>query len=460
MPIKISAALLALILLAGAIFGAVKIGQVVTSDHDGWDIFAPVPVTTDPIQIDPGDLLSKKDREDLEKVVNEARTYGIPWSVHVITDSDLEQGFSADDVAAERYAAHPVETSEDAGDGLLVLVIVTEPDHTQSQVGFATGPNFYPRGGITPERLRYIADVQMGAMIEEDHIGDAVIEGDTWIEWAQLFEPTPDPPPTKLETGLRDLLVPFGALGFGALAFGVLSAALAATWLTRRGGVATGGTTIDNGVAMAALKRGRVDRPVLAGAVLDALDRGALTFVGIDRLGAGNAAATSRDGMVLSAIAEIEARGGSPTPYAVGRYLAADGTLRRDLEDRLSAEGAFYRRSPVVTVWLRGIAAAGTLLGIVAIVVSVLGEAAPALAAAIALTVISLVTLIWNERRSWATTAGRKALASWLAPHQPPEDRERALFETITGMESVDLRPEHRSPLRPAGQDLATTIAL
>ena len=65
--------------------------------------------------------------------------------------------------------------------------------------------------------------------------------------------------------------------------------------------------------------------------------------------------------------------------------------------------------------------------------VSVLGEVAPSLAGAIALTGISLVVLIWNERRSWTTSAGRGALRVWEVAHPSPEDRQRALYEAITG---------------------------
>lgn len=460
MPIKLSATLLALILLAGAIFGAVKLGQTLTTEHDGWDIFSPVSVTTDPVLIDPGDLIRASDREELEKVVNESRSFGIPFTVHVITDADVPADLTADEIAADRYADTPVETREGADDGLLMLVIVSEPDHTETQVGFATGSNFYPRGGITPDRLRYIADVQMQALIDDNHIGDAVVEGATWVEWTQLFERTPNEPPTALERGLRDLLVPWGALLFGGLAALVLAAAVGTKALTLRGAASAAVLDQPDGVAMAAVARGRVDRAVLAGAVLDALDRGSLALGPANRLRPGGAAPTARDRLLLAAIQAIEIRGGEPTPAVLGRYLASDGTARRDMEDHLAAAGLLAWRAPVVTTWLRWISAAGLLLGLIALVVSVLGEAAPSLGAGIALTVISLVALIWNEQRSWTTRAGHAALRGWQAAHESPDDRERALFEAITGMDTIDLRAPSRSPLRPDAQELATSLAL
>jgi hypothetical protein len=407
MPIKLSATLLALILLAGAIFGAVRLGQAVRTEHDGWDIFSHVDVTTDPVLIDPGDLLRKDDREELEKVVNESRDYGIPFAVHVITDADVPADRSADAIAADRYADTPVETSEGADDGLLMLVIVAEPDHTQTQVGFAAGSNFYPRGGITPERLRYIADVQMQALIDDDRIGAAVIEGATWVEWTQLFEPTPNEPPSALARGLRDLLVPWGALLFSGLAALVLAAAIGAKALTLRGAAPTAVLEPLDGVTMAAVARGRVDGAVLAGAALDALDRGVLALGPDNRLRPGGATPTARDRSLLAAIDAIEIRGGLATPARLGRYLASEGGARREKEDHMAGAGLLAWRAPVLTTWLRWIAAAGLLLGLIALVVSVLGEAAPSLAAGVALTAISLVALIWNEQRSWATRAGR-----------------------------------------------------
>jgi hypothetical protein len=476
MPIKLSAALLALIILAGAIVGAVKLGQAVTTERNGWDLFDRVEVTSDPVLIEPSDLLLKTLPEDVDpveqglayeetmlnllNVVNEARDYGIPFSVHVITDEGIDAERSANEVAAERYADAPVETSDGADDGLLMLVIVTEPDLTETRVGFATGANFYPLGGITPDRLTYIADVQMQALIDEGRIGDAVIEGATWVEWTQLFEPTPNDPPDELQSGLHDLLAPWGALLFGGLAALALIAAVGTQALTWRGTSATVTLDAPDAITMGAIARGRVDRAVLAGAVLDAVDRGSIVLDQDNRLRAGGAAPTARDALLLDAIGAIEARGGTPTPAALGRYLSEDGAVRRAMEDQLATAGALDRRSPVLTVWLRGIAAAGVILGVAGLVLSILGEAATSLAAAIALTAISLVVLIWNEQRSWATRAGRAALRDWEEAHRSPDDRDSALYDAITGMDTIDLRPASRSPLRPDAQELAASLAL
>lgn len=475
MPIKISAALLALILFAGAIVGAVSLARAVTTERDGWDLFDRIEVTSDPVLIDPPDLFLTTLPEDVDpvernlayeetmsalvNVVNESRDFGIPFTVHVITDEGIDDERSADEIAADRYADAPVETREGADDGLLMVVIVTEPDHTETRVGFAAGTNFYPRGGITPERLETIASVQMQALIDENRIGDAVVEGATWVEWTQLFQPTPNEPATHLEKGLGNLLEPWGALLFGGLAALVLAAAVGTKALTWRGTTASVTLDGDDAIDMGAIARGRVDRAVLAGALLDAVDRGTIVLDGQRHLRAGEAA-TPRDTLLIEALGDIEARGGTPTPAVLGRYLANDAEARHALENRLATAGALDPRSPVLTVWLRCIAAVGTVLGVIGLVVSVLGEVAPSLAGAIALTGISLVVLIWNERRSWTTSAGRGALRVWEVAHPSPEDRQRALYEAITGMDTIDLRSPDRSPLRPDAQKLAASLAL
>ncbi len=460
MPIKISAALLALILLAAAIFGAIRLGQAVTTEHDGWDIFSHVDVTTVPIVVEPENLLRKEDREALEKVVNESRDFGIPFTVHVITDEETDPDQSAEEIATGRYDHTPVETTDGADDGLLMVVIVPEADHTETQVGFAAGSNFYPRGGITPERLNYIATVQMQALIDDNRIGDAVVEGATWVEWTQLFEPTPNAPKSELEEGLGTLLTPWGALLFGGLAALVLAAAIVTKVLTWRGDGAATSLAAGDAIEMGAIARGRIDRAVLAGSVLDAIDRGAITIDSQHLLRAGTVSGSPRDELMIAAIRDIEERGGAPTPAALGRYLSHDGTVRRMLEDHMATSGAFDRRSPVFTVWLRAIAAAGLALGLIGLVVSVLGESAPSLAAAIALTGISLFTLIWNEQRQWTTRAGRAALQLWKAGNPSADGRDRAIFDAITGMDTVDLQPTGRSPLHPDAQKLAASLAL
>ncbi|HEV2129324.1 MAG TPA: hypothetical protein VGR22_11970 [Thermomicrobiales bacterium] len=445
MPRKVSFTPLAAILAGLAIFGAVETVQFVTADHDGWDIFAPVSVTTGPLVVDPRNMLDGEDREVIARVVRETRDYGVPWSIQVIRPQGSMGNVSAQEFAEQQYAEQPVESVEDAADGLLMLVSVPE-DPTETEIAFAAGPNFYPRGGLTPERLAETVGTQTAQAIEEKRIGDAVIEAATWVAWMHLFRSTPEEPATHLERGLQELLQPLGAVGFAALALLVLAAAAATVVMTRLHTSTTAVPSKLDGVLAGAIARGRVDRPVLVGAVLDAIDRGVLTITPDGTVAPGPVQpATERDRLIAATL------GDRPAPIrGLLHTLDRRAQLVRLMEDVLAAAGAFHPRSRVLTLWLRWIAVAGLIVGVLAIVVSVLGSARYALVAALALAVISLVVAIWNERRSWATRTGKRAVAKWRDLHQDGEDRQRTMFETITGMESLAATRSGEAPVSPA----------
>ncbi len=447
MPLKVSLSLFGAMLVAVAIILGSLLYRTVSTEHNGWDIFAPVATTTEPLAVEPADLLTKDDKDSIDHVVRETRTYGIPWSIWVVSREELGNDLPADEVAQDRYDETPVESTEGAGDGLLMVVIVPE-DHTKTEVAFVTGPDFYPKGGITPERFDYIIGVQMAPLIEEGKIGEAVIEGATWVEWTQLFLPTPDQPATDLQTGLGDLLEPIGALAFGALTALVLAAAAVAAFLTWRGSGAISPAPV-TALLAAATTRGRVDHAVLAGMVLDAADRGLLRFEDGQYLPAADPATTTGvDAIVFAEASDMTREGISTTPRNLVRSLERRTGARGYLEDSLARAGLFDPRSPVFTMILRTVSAVGLALGAVGLVLSVLGESDLALATSLSLAVVSLATLLWNERRSWATRLGRHDVADWKARHGAATDRERLLYEAVVGYETVDLLAPHRAPIR------------
>lgn len=446
MPRKVSFTLLAVILAGLAVFGAVRLFQFVTTEHDGWGLFSPVTVTTEPLVVEPQNLFTREELDEIEKIVTEAHAYGTPWSIRVIRTPRDADNLSAQELAEERYAEQPVETADGAGDGLLMLVAVPIGDPTAAEVGFASGPNFYPRGGITPERLQEIVDVQMARAIEENRIGAAVIEGATWVEWTHLFRRVPASEPTQLERGLRALLEPLGAIAFAGLGAAVYIAAIAVLFVTRRGTGAVPGPGPLDGVMAAAVERGRVDWPVVMGAMLDAVDRGVLAIGSDGTVRPGPVAPRGDRERIL-----IQTLGDRRLPArTLARELRGRGLLSRAIEDALAATGAFHPKSPVLTLWLRWIAVGGLLLGALGLVLSVLSSARYALAAALALTVISLAVALWNERRSWSTRAGGRVVAAWRELHRDAADRQRSLFEATSGMEELAATRDRDAPVDPA----------
>ncbi len=449
---RISFTLLALMVVGLSGLGVVRLFQTVTSDYDGWDLFAPVETSTAPLTVVPQNLLTANERETIARLVREARTFGIPWSVEVMRPVESVSDETVQEMADEQYAQLPVESTEGAADGMLMLVIVPPEDHTQTQAAFAAGANFYPRGGITPERLDTIVSEQMEPAFGENRIADAVIEGATWVKWTHLFEPTPDAPPTNLEQGLQDLLEPVAAVGFAGIGLLILVSTGIVVGLTRRGtGIAPDPGCLD-GVLAAAIDRGRVDRPVLAGAVLDATERGGLMMDDAGGVHAGSTPPSlDRDTVLVNMLHASQTADRGVRMTTLLRSLARSGELARAIEDGLAQSGAFHPRSPILTWVLRALAAAGLMLGLTGLVVAVLGEARYALAAAVGLGAVSLIVLIWNERRSWATSAGTRAVATWRDQHHGPDNQERIMYDTIVDMEPITATRPRNGRFRPGG---------
>lgn len=399
---------------------------LLTEDHDAWDIFAPVQVAADPVTVRPDDLISSKNQETLRKIVKETRGFGVPWSIYVTTDEAENRDTPPDTWPEAIYDETPIETSPDARDGLLLAVVVPTDDHTATHAEFVAGENFFPEEGITPERLQEIVDVQMAPLIEDNRISAAVIEGATWLEWTPLFQPTPDQPPTELQSGLSDLLHPLVTAAIAGLAMLVLVAAAVITWLTRRGRTATVVGKL-NAITAAAASIGRVDAPVLR------------AIRGND----GEVGAMAADIPAETAIPDAGADHTElepPSPSAYTQSHRSHGyetmTTRPEIEDDLASRGVYHPKSVVYTWWLSIISGSGLVIGLMGLVLSVLGETVPTLSASIALTAVSLVTLIWNASRSWTTNAGRRALHEWNHDHKPSQDDDWLLFDSIVNTDT------------------------
>jgi hypothetical protein len=279
-------------------------------------------------------------------------------------------------------------------------VAVPVDDHTQTHAEFVAGEQFFPRQGITPETLERIVNEQMAPLIEDNKIGQAVIEGTTWLEWSQLFQSTPNQPDTYLQSGLDPLLHPFLTIAMVGLAGAVALVAIGILWETWRGsiGVAQGEFEVASAAAAAI---GRVND-----AVIDALQ--------------------------TPTAERVHEPADTPmTPVTETRPQSDPRAIRGSLEDQLAANGVFHPRSVLYTLWLRALAGFALAAGLLGIVLSILGESEPTLFASIAAVAISLVALIWNESRSWTTNAGRQRLRDWKALHADAQDDAWVQFDAI-----------------------------
>lgn len=456
---------LSLAILAFLALGFVAVAWVIPTvfaERDGWDLFSPVPdemEEIDPLIIEPGNLITFRDQASIRRVVEEARNYGIPWSVAVVSDATLAPGVPLEEQAQTLFEDADIESRPGADDGLLMFVVVPEADHTATSVHFVTGENFYPRGGITPDRLQWIADVQMAPFIADNAIGDAVIEGAIWVEWTQLFEPTPDPAPTVLQEGLQRILRPLGTVALAGLMALVGGTAIAVAVLTRRGTGAASSLELDP-IRAAALANGRVNRRVIAGAVIDAIDRGVLVD-SPDGLSYVRDRHAEEDNLIEPKLTKaVDALVGQDimvTPASLARHLRTTD-LPRVMEDQLANADYLCPRSYRFELALRILAATGTLAGILGLVLSVFGEVESTLAIAIPLTALSIAVLIWNEFRGWTTRAGRASLDQWLLHHGNREDRERHTFDTIRWLDEVPVSLSESAVIGPNRRNLLESL--
>jgi hypothetical protein len=450
---------LSLVLLAFAglcLFGASMLPALL-SDPDGWEGFSPIVIDAEPLIAQPSDVLTSRHRETIRRIVaveNQdtggfSRRYGIPWSVAVVRDSQIDPDVSPDEYAATLLNELEIESEPDADDGLLMMAVIPEGDHTATTVHFATGHAFYPRGGITPEHLEWIAEVQMAPYIADNTIGDAIIEGAYWVEWMQFFEPPPNPAPTILQTGLGDLLDPLGSVTLAGLAMLIAGGATAVAIMTRQG-VTAPADQLDLGVTGAtALAIGRFNEQAVAGVVLDASNRSVLIETP-DGLALNSNVTSHRysayDAQLMRAVTALKEEGVVVTHARLVRYLGKS-ELSTGIEDDLARSGFMHPRSPLFQAALSVAAVTGSLLGIAGLVLAVLGQVESALFAALALTAVAIPVLIWNESRSWTTQAGREQLARWLNQH--PDDPDRRLFETVLRHNDLDTRMKPAINVQP-----------
>lgn len=426
-------------ILTLAIIG-VSIVRPLLADHDGWEGFRPIVIDVDPLIAQPPDILSARDRETIRHVVvntdeePQPRRFGIPWSVAVIRDTEIDPDMEVAEYAETLFDDLEIESSEGADDGMLMAVVIPEGNHTGTSVHFVTGANFYPRGGITPERLRWIADVQMAPMIANNTIGDAIIEGAFWVEWMQLFEPPPRPPAIE---STSSALHPLGSTAMAGLTLLIVGAAVYIAVVTRRGDTRMSEPVALDAILASAIAIGRINQRVVAGVVLDGIERGVLTDSG-NRLMLPADTTVGRQGRHDSSLTQAMislARLNVPVSFdRLVRYLGAS-ELPQTMEDELASGGLMHPRSRLFYLALKLAAITGTSIGVIFLVLAVLGEVESTLLAAIALIVASVSVLIWNESHSWTTRAGGDQLARWLAQRHHDQDRDRRLYDTVTQLD-------------------------
>ena len=391
-----------------------------------------------PVTISPSDLLQSADRKNIERIVNELKAFGATAAV-VVQRVDAP-AVDSNATAAELYEDRPVESAPDAGDGLLVLVEIPLGAHQATTVGFAAGPNFYPRGGITPERLSALVATEAQPLIDRSNIGDSIVSMMQWIAVIQLFEPSPRVELTDQQSTLNRALNQVAAPILVFLAASLVGVAFWSTRRTRRAGNDLPEAADDalDAVQAGALARGRADDATLTGALL-----------GLYGHGAAAVAATRRDVATLRLLdaAHIDAPSDqlawdvtSPLADPATRQVSASRLRQlsdiwpiaaREMERNLEARGLFdphARRMDAIIALLAMLAAAAAVL---LIIPTLLARTGAAIGAEILLLGVAFVVWQWSRHRSWTTARGSSALHNWREVHTG-DDPRRVLFDVIT----------------------------
>ena len=437
---------LALVILTLALMGGASPGPALAQEVDR-DRLAPLAMEAPAYAAFPPRILDEEDSETVTRIVFEARSFGVPFAIRVISVPTAPDLLGAGpQISAEvtrRLADHwlasePLESSPGAADGILLLVVVPRDDHARSTAAFAVGPNALPQNGLTRDRLDAIVDDVMQPLFAESQVGEAIAEGAATVSYANLFFPSPRQEPTGRRARLHEIVN--GPVAAAAVVAGLAACALAIRASRPRDGraAAAGGLSP---LAAAAIARGRVDDAVSAGALLSLIETGALVPRRIGRaitlaLGdqpPGHDPFAIRVWQLVQHAATAE---GDSVPLPAMRHLPRLlDPARAWLEDDLARRGLFDRRARIRTAWMLVAAGVALAAGLYILVPSIMGMARWGIFAVALTTMLGIGIAWWAARRSWATPAGEQALAAWLDRHADLSDPRRTTFDAIVRQE-------------------------
>lgn len=410
--------------------------QAVPAQAREGDTLKPIEIDAPALETYPDDLLAQGDFEAIESRVYEARTSGVPLAVRIVDMTqeapDLPvqiRQYARDDfgqpMSPERQQAmvdswgenEVIETSEDADDGFLLLVLVPE-DRTQTLAMWWMGDNALPINGLTEKNILATQDV-MNEQFAAGNMPNGVYLGISEFSYNVQFGVPARLQRTEIGSALHTAVVP---LAIGTTLAGLLVPALA-WWLARKN---TQTDDIDHVLTpwqAAAVKMKRTTPTITTAMLLEAVHKHEITpgKDGSVRLenGSGNAA--------VNALRPFANADGIVSPATMYEVEAITAPIRTGIENDLAAIGLFTQRVRVDRTWMllaMGIALLIAALAVVPTVVSKSALGAGSIAIAVGGVVIGWW---WLRHRSYTTPAGDALLAQWL---ESAAAEDRHLFDT------------------------------
>ncbi len=385
------------------------------------DDLAPVAPKAVPFTSQPANLLSPTEVRDTTGIVNEARSFGVPFAVRVVSVPTMPQSDETQSAANRLYAESPIESDSGADDGLLLLVQVPIFDAALTTAAFAHGENFFPRGGITQERLDSALTNDMIPLFQKGKVGSAVVNGVSWVAYDQLFLPSPRLERTNGQKWLARIAnIPLLLI---MVIIGVLYAGWAfAVHRQTRAYPAIDLEPLSSPFTAGAVSRGRVDRAVDTAAVVALLDSGSLQSDSArhGRLSlklieepARQDPFLSRIWQTLSAVADPESS--TIVAGSLSRLSDAFSPARKWQAEDLAVSGYLSPRGASQNRWLTIGGVGVFLLAVYCIAPAMISMARWSLFAAAALMLEAILIVWWAAGRSFATDSGRRAVREWKA---------------------------------------------
>jgi uncharacterized protein (TIGR04222 family) len=401
----------------------------------------------------PPDSVSDSNAEAITALVNEARLFGVPVSVRVISlptdhaalssfdDLDLTAPIPTETVHEMAQAwmqDEPIESSPGADDGFLMFVVMPE-DHTLSSVVIETGPHALPLNGITQANIDQVINDLVMPRFANNEVSQGIRTGLSIFSYNNLFGV---PERIQLDDLHTDLQTIAGIPLAGVTVVSALGLLGLAVWISRRPRPAGDDDSAKRLTPFeaAALREGRVNDAVVTGGLVHLIRSGAL-ISGSSRepsLRLSLQTLHVPEDRFTATIIDILQR------HADSAGIVHDAAVRRIhdlmlparslLEDDLARHGLLNRDGRAETMWLvlgSGLVGAISLFTLLP---SILGMARFGIFAILFATIVIAGVLIWATRRSWTTPHGHSVFRAWI---DGADRDERAIVDTIVHQDAL-----------------------
>lgn len=421
-----------------AVVLSLLMGSFGTVDAREGDTLEPIAIDAPNLITWPENMLDEEpDYRIINQRVREARNSGVPLAVRIVDLSlpenelpfqirqflreDFSQPLSPElqqQIANAWVKSEDIETSAEADDGFLLLVLVPE-DRTQTQAIWWIGPNALPLNGLTTENISATQNV-MNDQFSRGNLTDGVFLGISEFSYNIQFG-TPDRlERSTLQNALRISTVPLAI--FSAIS-GVAIPVLAVVF-TRQNNF---GSTIKFELSpweAAALHIGRARAEIPAAMLLDSIHNGEISALADGSLQlSSNSSNTAVE--LLRSFVDDNGIVDTATMYEIEALLEP---VRRTIETDLMGIGAMTPdagRDRIAMLVAMGIAAFLAMLGIVPSVLSM--SAVGVLGIGIAIIGIACGWW-WLAYRRYTSPAGEILLREWL---ESANDKDRSDFDTV-----------------------------